>query len=300
MATRDPVRRVFAYISRLLPHRPPRNFGLFESLRYVHSGALDWTVRHLQIINELERLRAWNSERPLAILDFGGGDGSLGAFLADYGLASDYAVTLADIDANALQVAFHDAPVQRIVHIDSKPPLPFPDGSFDMVVSSDVFEHIPSELRRAWADELLRVARRAIVHTMPYDDGARFTSVEADRAFAQWHLEAFGVEERWTSQHLAYQVPGGADAEILFGASQVRGTMNSNVWLAAIKREFTPAWPVLRVIRKLRNVVEFQRRGSLPPYKGCVMVLIKASGGRPDERLAHSAPHAKCQTAPGR
>ena len=46
--------------------------------------------------------------------------------------------------------------------------LPFPDGSFDLVVSHDTYEHIPDDLRRGFVAELLRVGRGPVLVVAPF------------------------------------------------------------------------------------------------------------------------------------
>src|SRR5918996_6401621 len=48
--------------------------------------------------------------------------------------------------------------------------LPFPDGSFDLVVSHDTYEHIPDDLRRGFVEELLRVGRGPVLVVAPFAD----------------------------------------------------------------------------------------------------------------------------------
>src|SRR5712691_5704057 len=40
---------------------------------------------------------------------------------------------------------------------DLRPPLPYPDGRFDLVYALSVFTHLPEELQRPWIEELLRI-----------------------------------------------------------------------------------------------------------------------------------------------
>lgn len=46
--------------------------------------------------------------------------------------------------------------------------LPFPDASFDVVISCDVLEHVPAPDRPAFLGELLRVARQGLALTAPF------------------------------------------------------------------------------------------------------------------------------------
>jgi GT2 family glycosyltransferase len=48
--------------------------------------------------------------------------------------------------------------------------LPFPDGSFDLVVSHDTYEHIPDDLRPGFVEELLRVGRGPVLMVAPFAD----------------------------------------------------------------------------------------------------------------------------------
>jgi len=44
-----------------------------------------------------------------------------------------------------------------------EPPLPFEDGSFDLVYSLSVFTHLPEPTQEAWLEELHRVSRRFVL-----------------------------------------------------------------------------------------------------------------------------------------
>lgn len=46
--------------------------------------------------------------------------------------------------------------------------LPFKDGSFDLVISSDTLEHLPKSGRRLFCEELLRVCRKGVILCAPF------------------------------------------------------------------------------------------------------------------------------------
>jgi SAM-dependent methyltransferase len=54
------------------------------------------------------------------------------------------------------------------VRADATQGLPFADGEFDLAYCSSVIEHVPRELRAAFARELRRVARGWYVQTPAY------------------------------------------------------------------------------------------------------------------------------------
>jgi len=94
------------------------------------------------------------------VLDAGCGPGTLAASLSAHGRR------VSGIDADADSVArakasgrIPDAQVADICH------LPFPDKSFDLVVSSEVLEHVPDHV--AALKELRRVSRGPLVITFP-------------------------------------------------------------------------------------------------------------------------------------
>jgi SAM-dependent methyltransferase len=85
------------------------------------------------------------------VLDLGCGTGDLAADLAGAGVQ----VTAADVAQAALDRAVRRHPHLDLRLIEIDEPLPFEDGSFDMVWSSEVIEHVADTAR--WLSEVRRV-----------------------------------------------------------------------------------------------------------------------------------------------
>lgn len=101
----------------------------------------DVFFRHFIVSKELQR--------ESNILDVGGSLAELKKFLPNS------AITTADV--------VHGADVRY----DGKH-LPFPDNTWDAVVSVDTLEHVPSKNRLAFVKELTRVVKRKVILIAPY------------------------------------------------------------------------------------------------------------------------------------
>lgn len=112
-----------------------------------------WALYHRPIIEALRTtLRAHPGRQTLNL-------GS-GPFFELPELGSlDKAFTLADIDPRAIELAkeIHGTKLADTTVIDPNSPLPYADGTFDIVVSMDVIEHVPEPA--PWLDEAARVLR---------------------------------------------------------------------------------------------------------------------------------------------
>jgi len=83
-------------------------------------------------------------------------------------------------------------------------PLPFPDDSFDVVLSTDVLEHVPARERQAHISELVRVARRRVVLCWPL--GSPEKDVAEQRLHDQLRSE-LDLELDFLAEHLRYGLP---------------------------------------------------------------------------------------------
>lgn len=277
---RPVIRRIFEATAPVLV-RWPRGFGLFETLLYLRVGSLEWLRRHRLIVGELERMRRAAGTQRLRVLDFGGLTGSLAHAIRLYGLTRSYEIHVVDIEREAIEAIELRPPLAGKLAIDPVPPLPYPDASFDVVVSSDVFEHIPRRLRRAWADELARVARIGQVHTVPCDSAdARWESSVVDREFASWYESALGEPERWTAEHIANGVPTISELTSDFRPTEVRGLANTAIWMDSMRVQYGPAG-LFRRIRFITRYIAHQRIDQRPPFKGCLIVVDRASTAPP-------------------
>jgi SAM-dependent methyltransferase len=101
---------------------------------------------------------------PDSFLDAGCGEG----FVARRVLAvlPGLALTGCDLSASALAIAARQNPTAKFLPA-SVVALPFPDKSFDVVGCFEVLEHLEGDLPRQALGELGRVARRAVVLSVP-------------------------------------------------------------------------------------------------------------------------------------
>ena len=260
------MRRTEAILARV-KRRFPRRFGFFEVALYAQVGSLHLITRHLAIVNALEEIR---DGRDLRVLDFGGGSGFLASMLRVYGLARFYRLTLADVDSDAVRSARLYPPLVEVTRIDPAGVLPFDDDAFDVVVSSDVFEHIPRDDRARWATECTRVACTQ-VHNIPCGP----SSGEADAAYQAWHVERFGRPEPWTAEHLANVLPTLNEVAAWFPGAELSGMTNTRQWLATMEAEAHGSR-----IRRVLRALDYMRRYRVdlqPPFKSAFVVQRRRS-----------------------
>lgn len=266
------IRRIFEIGAPILI-RWPRGFGLFETVLYLHIGSLEWLRRHRLIIGELERMRRAADAERLRVLDFGGLGGSLAHAIRLYGLTGRYEIHVVDIEREAIEGIQLRPPLAGKLAIDPAPPLPYQDGSFDVVASSDVFEHIPREMRSEWAHELARVARIGQVHTVPCDSSdSRWESSTVDREFASWYESALGEPERWTVEHIANGVPTVDELTATFHPTDLRGLANTAIWMDSMRVQCGRSGWFGR-IRFITKYIAHRRTDQRPPFKGCLIVV---------------------------
>jgi SAM-dependent methyltransferase len=129
------------------------------------------------------------------ILDVGCGDGAI-----TNRLARRWDVSGVDQSATALQHLATTA-VQG-----SATRLPFPDMSFDLVLSSEMLEHLPTREYRAAIAEMRRVTRRYLLISVPYREDLRLRIVRCPRC--GWRGHVWGHRQRFTAESLLADLDG--------------------------------------------------------------------------------------------
>jgi SAM-dependent methyltransferase len=120
--------------------------------RYYELEGRHWWFRgRRQLFLRLLEEQIPPRERPIRILDFGCGTG---AFLEDL----DRFGTVSAVDADESAVSFcHARGRAEVLHAPPGAHLPYPDGTFDLVTTLDVIEHVEDDV--AALSELRRVLR---------------------------------------------------------------------------------------------------------------------------------------------
>lgn len=172
--------------------------------------------------------------------------------------------------------------------------LPFPDQTFDAVVSSDVLEHVPAESRRAFLAELHRVTRDLVIVAAPFDTPGVAGVEELVRRHA---LIAMSTPQEQLDEHRDNVLPGLDDTVATckehFVEVSVAGNGNLQDWLVMmlLKHQLMgrPALsPLLDGADLLYNLVLAPRDADGPFYRH--LVAARRSGpvdfGTPPDRGA--------------
>lgn len=124
--------------------------------------------KKLYAVDLLEKTIPSNSDKSVKVLDIGCGSGRITTMLSDKG----YDVTGTDISEVAIQ-KLEERGIHGIVH-DVKDKLPFDDGEFDVIFSTDLLELVPdififlSEVRRVAKKDALFVFTTINMAWLPY------------------------------------------------------------------------------------------------------------------------------------
>jgi SAM-dependent methyltransferase len=122
---------------------------------HAHKLTFPWSLYHRPIVAALGA--AFGSSLGPEVLNVGSGP----FFELAEVDASGRRITICDIDARAVEAAqsLHGEKLARADVIRQGEPLPYADGSFDLVVSMDVIEHLPEPDLSPWLSEVYRVTK---------------------------------------------------------------------------------------------------------------------------------------------
>jgi SAM-dependent methyltransferase len=153
-----PIARMdaFSFQQHLVPPIPTPPPEIMKKIQCGLEGQLYRTLGfqyYVQLRDAISRNRDWRSVR--CLLDWGCGTGRVAAnFLA----APDGPKVLGcDIDPEVVAWCREHLPAGQFADSDSLPPLPYPDCTFDVIISLAVLASFGAEAYQRWLPELKRV-----------------------------------------------------------------------------------------------------------------------------------------------
>ncbi len=149
----------------------------YETVRQFENEAF-WTDRRYTTI-ETERAQqtlSWLPADVHSVLDVGCGNGVLTNLLEGPDL-------IVGTDRSFAALGF----VRKPRCLSDIVCLPFVDGAFDAVLSTEVIEHMPGAVYPAALSELARVARRYVLVTVPYQERLWMREVRCPHCGASFH-----------------------------------------------------------------------------------------------------------------
>lgn len=143
-------------------------------------------LRYLPMVALIKKLKLTNSK----ILEVGSGS---------YGIAPYLKKTIIGVDTSFDEPEF---PLLKQVKASGSR-IPFKSKKFDLVILSDVLEHIPAKFRANTLDESIRVAKHYIMISGPFGKEAALQ----DKELADYSLKTTGKMHPFFKDHLEYGLP---------------------------------------------------------------------------------------------
>jgi Methyltransferase domain len=222
---------------------------------------LNWAVRYYPIVRILE------SEGLLkkgSLLEIGSGPIGIGLFRKVPFIGCD------------LSFAFEPKPPMFPMKA-SATELPFSDHIFDVVLSSDVLEHVPPASRTKVVTEALRVSKRLAIFAFPCGEAAWELDRELREAYRKSKLDV----PEWLEEHTLAPFPG---SDIFTGITgwSIEQIGNDNLQFHArlARKEMSRAFCLasLASMRLAPRIVEFTlKKADRSPYYRQIFVLRKQS-----------------------
>lgn len=148
---------------------------------------LNWAARYYPIVRVLKTHGLFHDA---SLLEIGSGPIGIGRFR--------------NVPFVGCDISFPFQPASPMIPITaSATQLPMKDKEFDVVVASDMLEHVPPGLRDTVIGECLRVARKLVIFGFPCGPLAW----ESDRALLNVYLNAKLTPPEWLAEHMEAPFP---------------------------------------------------------------------------------------------
>jgi 2-polyprenyl-3-methyl-5-hydroxy-6-metoxy-1,4-benzoquinol methylase len=153
--------------------------------------------RYLIQAGILEAYQLHQGSKKLKVLDVGGAGSIISKFI--------------DTDLTIIDVLPNEKKFKKYVQASALD-MPFPDKSFDAVISCDVLEHIPKDDQVQFLQEAARVTKDLLVIAAPFNlKGVRDAEVAANNYFKKMS----GQEHPWLIEHLRSELPALTKAKVV-------------------------------------------------------------------------------------
>lgn len=199
--------------------------NLRKSLKnYINKKYPDWdltiALRYMPIVDDLKK----RHQKEETILEMGSEITGITPYLKKK-------VTGVDIDFDYSKKNEWLTPI-KIKGVE----LPFKDKSFDYVLSVDMLEHVPPQLRQKAVAEMIRVTRKKMYLTFPCGK----ESVKVDKHLNDYFVKKKGGQFQYLKEHLELGLPDAKEVEQQMRAEsnckvQVIGNTNITLWKWLLK-----------------------------------------------------------------
>lgn len=200
----------------------------------------------------------------LTILDVG--SGGIGVSILQNSLKKDCIFYLLDVTDDAFR---HLASPYRIVGDACQ--LPFRSKLFDVVVSTDVVEHISKPIRVDFWKEIERVCKGRIVITCPMQSGdGFFQGTRYDMLYQCLYERRYGSRDPNTEQHIAAGHPTLEEVRGVFPTSKIKGFNNCKIWLKYMALSYRP---IAGIVSGLFYYLLWKKLDDNPPFWSAIITM---------------------------
>ncbi len=193
--------------------------------------------RQMQLVDRWRSLLDGRLSEPLSVLELACGSANDYRAFAESGVASHLAYRGVDLSAKNIANARRRFPGATF-EVGNILDLPYPDGAFDEVIASDIFEHLSPEAMECALGEAMRLARHGLILTFFNMADAPDHQVERRRAYHWNRLSRQRIEARLrTSFASVSAIPIAALLRDRYGYAH---SYNRHAWTIVARRAALP------------------------------------------------------------